>query len=264
MNTMRTFLRLSLAVAVAAMVPIMLVGCGAGKEKASSLTPEPTVAPTASQQAASLSDEFAAVPATPSQTPEEDIDKIITDFVMDLSGPNTQSVGIDSKSYYTDSSAGTWIKFTASVIREVAAEGPFSGIITKARGGEWQLINLEMGSMECDIPVDVQSGLGLTVCPTTYGQDIDAEIRRLVPEPTDSDISIYYKHFYTDSSGTEWVRFQVLPMPKGIGDPRRGIMTRPAGGGWELLAFGSGGEECGLPADVQTGLGYTVICNQPV
>ena len=206
-----------------------------------------------------------AVPATPSQTPEEDIDKIITDFVMDRSAPNIKGVKIDSKSYYTDSSAGAWIKFTVSAVPRVV--DPFSGIIRKVAGGEWQLINLEMGTMECDIPVEVQSGLGLAVCPTTYGEDINGVIRGLVPVRTGSgitDISIDNKHFYTDSFGTDWVRFRVLPMPKAIVDPIRGIMRRPSGGDWELVARGSTGVECGLPADVQTGLGYTVICSQPV
>jgi len=206
------------------------------------------------------------VPATPSQTPEEDIDKIITDLVMERSAPNIHSVKIDSKSYFTDSSDGTWIKFTVSAVPESIGDA-CAGIVRKVPGGEWQLINLQMDTMECDIPVDVQSGLGLAVCPTTYAEDINGVIRTLVPASTGSgitDISIDHKRFYTDSSGTEWVRFQILPMPKGVGDLIKGIMRKRPGGDWELVARGSGGEECGLPADVQTGLGYTVICNQPV
>jgi TolB protein len=54
---------LLLAVAAAAMVPALLAGCGTGGKSASSSTPEPTVAPTASPQPASASEELACVPS---------------------------------------------------------------------------------------------------------------------------------------------------------------------------------------------------------
>ena len=51
------------AVAAAAMVSALLAGCGTAGKTASSSTPEPTVAPTTSPQAASASEELAGVPS---------------------------------------------------------------------------------------------------------------------------------------------------------------------------------------------------------
>ena len=63
MDAMRTCLRFSLAAAVGAMVPILLVGCGMGEDGTSSSAPEPTASPTSSPQPTSASEELAGVPS---------------------------------------------------------------------------------------------------------------------------------------------------------------------------------------------------------
>jgi hypothetical protein len=107
-----------------------------------------------------------------------------------------------------------------------------------------------------------QSAISATAS-ATYEEEINRIIKDLVlskDAPTIKDERVDKKSYYTDSSGTNWIGFVVSPIPEGVTDPAYGIMKKIPGGNWELVNLGTGGVECGLPADVQSGLGFPVFC----
>jgi hypothetical protein len=76
------------------------------------------------------------------------------------------------------------------------------------------------------------------------------------------DVGASERGRYTDSSGTVWVRFGALSHwysnNKLVTAPFSGIMKETSDGNWELVAVGTSGVECGIPADVQSALGFLV------
>ncbi len=70
------------------------------------------------------------------------------------------------------------------------------------------------------------------------------------------DVTIGEKRYYNDPSGTTWVEFVASPIRKGTAEGGYGIIKKVPGGSWELVNYGTGAVECGLPEDVQVGLGF--------
>lgn len=203
--------------------------------------------------------------ATTTATYEEDIDGVIRQLVFDYG--RIREVEIDKKTYYSDSSGTEWIRFDMNVTEDNIGRagpqpgptGPVSGFMKKAPGENWELVNLGTGNVQCGAPADVQTGLGFALC-TASERELDEAIEAyLLNGPgrgrKDTDVKISRKAYFVDSSGTNWVMFAILPIPN-LTSSTYGIMKKDPEGGWEGVSFGSGGAECGLTADVQSGLGF--------
>ena len=202
--------------------------------------------------------------ATASATSEEEIDGVIRQLFWDYE--HIKDVTIDGKTKYVDSSGTDWIRFDAHMTDEICRAGPqpgptgpVSGFMKKAPGENWALVNLGIGDIQCGVPADVQTGLGFSVCPASE-EEINNAIKDFVlghsaPAVKAPDVKISRKVYYTDPSGTNWAEFCILGIPNLTG-PVYGFMKKVPGGDWEGVNFGSGGVECGLPADVQSGLGF--------
>jgi len=211
-----------------------------------------------------------AIPATASATYEGDIDGVIRQLFWDY--VHVKDVGIDRKIYYADSSGTDWIRFDVDVTAEVfpagpqpGGTGPVYGFMKKVPGENWRLVGLGTGDIQCGVPADVQTGLGFAVCSASE-EELNNAIKDFVLEnfvlgylaPTAEDVRISRKAYYTDSSGTDWVEFKVLPI-RNLTDPAYGFMRRAPGGNWVGVGGpGTSGVECGLPVDVQAGLGFAV------
>ena len=180
--------------------------------------------------------------------------------------PYIKDVGVSSKYHYIDSSGTEWIEF--EVLATPVSVRPGYGIVRKVSGGDWELVaGVGVANIACELPADVQSGLGFAVCQTdavatasaASGQDVDKAIRDYalgLSAPTIKDVRIDKKTYYTDSSGTVWVAYHLYPLPEEVTDPAYGIMKRQPGGSWVGVAGpGTALIQCGLPEDVQTGLG---------
>ena len=238
------------------LVPVLMTalaaGCAASShEEATALSGTPTQT---------------AVFASPSATFQEDIDQIIQGLVLSRAAPTIKDLSISGKHYYTDSSGTNWIEFDAS-FPTPAPIPPGYGIVKKAPGENWELVaGIGANAAKCDLPEDVQAGLGFVVCqPDAFatasaasGEDVNEVIRNFVLSRSGfKDVRVEHKTYYTDSSGTIWLRFAVSPLPEGVTDPASGLMKKAPGGSWEGVA-GPGTAlvwRCDLPEDVQTGLG---------
>ena len=101
-----------------------------------------------------------------SATSEEPIDSIITEFVLSTSVPG--HVIVNRTTYYTDSSGTTWLRFGVLLVHDVEGEGvtdPGYGIMKKVPGGDWVGVSGPgTFGVECDLPPDVQTGLGFAIC----------------------------------------------------------------------------------------------------
>jgi len=201
--------------------------------------------------------------ASPTAT-EEDIESNIRQMVWDYE--YTRNVTVDRTIKYTDSSGAEWVRFDANITDHICIAGPqagptgqFSGIMTKAPDQDWELVNLGVGDIQCGVPTDVQTGLEFDACSASE-EELDNAIEDwLLSGPAvgtkGSDLRIARKAYYTDSSGTDWVDFCLLSVPNKA-NSAYGIMRRVAGGKWQGVSVGSAAVECGLPEDVQVGLGF--------
>ncbi|MGA2285402.1 MAG: hypothetical protein ABSG55_03945 [Dehalococcoidia bacterium] len=195
---------------------------------------------------------------------EEDIDSTISQLVLDYI--NIKDMPIDHKVYYTDASGTDWVRFdarvTAAICRAGPQEGPtgaVSGVMNKAQGENWELVNLGAGDIQCGIPTNVQVGLGFQVCSASEEELNNAikefDLAHSAPTIKDTDEKICGKAYYTDTSGTNWVMYSMLPIP-GLTGSTYGIVKKVLTGNWEGVNMGSAAVECGLPEDVQVGLGF--------
>src|SRR4030042_6296887 len=87
-----------------------------------------------------------------------------------------------------------------------------------------------------------QTAISATASATSE-EDIDQVIRGLVLDrvvPVIKDLSISGKHYYTDSSGTNWIAFDAsFPTPAAI-PPDYGIVKKEPSENWDLVAgFGA-------------------------
>jgi hypothetical protein len=158
---------LPLSILALVLVAALAAGsCGSSKKQGqgqpSSSTPtQPAVSETASPTSAPTR---SIGSATPSATVEEDIDTIIKDYVLSKSSPSIKDVRIDKKHYYTDSSGTIWLGFNVSPIPEGVTD-PAYGIMKKVPGGSWEgVAGPGTSPVHCDLPADVQTGLGLHYC----------------------------------------------------------------------------------------------------
>lgn len=251
--------KMALSLLTPVLVTALAAGCGASSNKeATALSGTPTQT---------------AVFASPSATLEEDIDEIIQGLVLSRVAPTIKDVNISGKHYYTDSSGTNWIAFDAS-FPTPAPIPPGYGIVKKAAGQNWELVaGIGATAVVCDLPSDVQAGLGFDVCePDAFatasaasGEDVDEVIRDFVLSRSGfKDVRVEHKTYYTDSSGTIWLRFTVSPLPEGLTDPASGVMKKAPGGRWEGVAGPGTALEwrCDLPEDVQRGLGFSVCSPQ--
>ena len=87
----------------------------------------------------------------------------------------------------------------------------------------------------------------------TREEPIDTIIEKLVGIHSPSHI--FDKHYYTDSSGTEWVGFGVEIIYEGGYELPIGVVKRVPGGEWELASLGTGPASNAVPDDVKKGLG---------
>ena len=248
-----------LSLLVPVLVTALATGCASSKKEGNALSGTPTQT---------------AISATASPTSEEDIDQVIQGLVLSRVAPTIKHVTISGKQYYTDSSGTNWIAFDAS-FPTPAAIPPGYGIVKKAPGENWELVaGIGANTAKCDLREDVQAGLGFVVCqPDAFatasaasGEDVNEVIRDFVLSRSGfKDIRVEHKTYYTDSSGTIWLRFAVSPLPEGVTDPASGLMKKAPGGSWEGVA-GPGTAlswRCDLPEDVQRGLGFAVCSPQP-
>ena len=238
------------------LMPVLMTALAAGSCESSKQEGPMTSDPTAATPS--------IMPATASATDEEDIDGVIRQLFWDYE--RVKDVTIEGKTNYVDSSGTEWIRFDAHMGDEICRAGPqpgpagaVSGLMKKVPGGNWELINLGVGDVQCGVPADVQTGLGFATCPASEEELNEAIENYLLTGPARSrkhtDVKIVRKAYYTDSSGTNWAEFCILGIPNLTG-PTYGFMKKVAGGNWEGVNFGSGAVECGLPEDVQTGLGF--------
>lgn len=193
---------------------------------------------------------------------EADIDGTIVQMVWDYL--HIANLTIGRTIHYTDAAGTNWVRFDADTPDQIAPAGPqagptgaFSGIMNMAGGGKLDLFDLGLGDIQCGAPADVETGLGFDVCPASEAE-LDKAIRDYIyngSAPAAQDVKISRKAYYTDSSGTDWVEFKVLGIPH-RSDPLYGFAKRVPGGNWEGVNRGTGAVECGLPEDVQIGLGF--------
>jgi len=239
--------KMVLSLLVPVLMTALAAGCASSNTEGNALSGTPT---------------HTAVFAPPFATSEEDIDGVIRQLVFDYI--NIKDIPIDKKTHYTDSSGTDWVRFDVHVpedaIRAGVPPGAWEyGFLKKAPGENWELVNLGAGNIQCGAPPDVQTGLGFGICPASEEELNKAIEAFLLNGPARSrkatDVKIDSKAYYTDSSGTEWARFSILPIPHLTG-ATYGIMKRVPGGNWEGVNFGSAAVECGLREDVQTGLGF--------
>ena len=124
--------------------------------------------------------------------------------------------------------------------------------------GNWELVNIGSGGLQCGLPADVQTGLGFSLMPGFRGK-LNKGIETFVlsrSNMTAADVKISRKANYTDSSGTNWAEFCILGIPNLTG-PSYGFMKKGPGEDWlGVSGAGTYQVECGLPADVQAGLGF--------
>ncbi|MGD0114839.1 MAG: hypothetical protein ABSC13_02395 [Dehalococcoidia bacterium] len=201
--------------------------------------------------------------SAPSATATEaDIDSVITQLISDYI--HIDDMPIDRTTQYTDASGTEWVRFDVHVpddaLREGVSAGAWQvGLMKRAPGGNWELVDVGVGDIQCGVPSDVQAGLGFDICPPDEEQLNDAIIGWLSSGPAfgiqRANLRIDRKTYYTDAWGTQWVRFSMLPIPD-LTSSTYGIMRRIPGGNWEGADFGSALVECSVPADVQVGLGF--------
>lgn len=194
---------------------------------------------------------------TATVTLEDDIDSTVRGMIFDYI--HFDDIVIERTVYYTDSSGTDWVRFDIHVPDALTPEAWEYGFMKKAPGDNWELVNLGAGDIQCGVPEDVQTGLGFGACPASE-EELDRAIKAyLLSGPAltieETDLRISGKAYYVDSSGTKWVRFSMLPIPH-VTAATYGIMKKVAAGNWEGVGFGSAAVECGLPEDVQTGLGF--------
>lgn len=202
--------------------------------------------------------------ATATASYEEDIDGAINQLFWDYE--HVKDVTIDRTIRYTDSLGTAWVTFNAHVTRgsicragpQPGATGPVSGLLKRALGETWELVNLGVGDIQCGVPADVQSGLGFGVCPASE-DELNNAIERFVLSRSNmkaTDVKISRKAYYTDPSGTDWVEFCILGI-RSMTTPSYGFMKKVPGTKWEgVSGAGTYQVECGLPEDVQSGLGF--------
>jgi len=125
----------------------------------------------------------------------------------------------------------------------------------------WLMTGLATGSCESSKKqsesTPSQSAISATAT-AAYEGDVDSVIRQLVFDYIGiKDMPIDREIDYTDGSGTEWIRFDVH-VPEGVpaGSWSYGIIKKTPGENWELVNVGVGNIQCGLPTNVQTGLGF--------
>lgn len=72
-------------------------------------------------------------------------------------------------------------------------------------------------------------------------------------------VTIKDKLYYTDNSGTIWLKYVVEPIPADATDPGTGIAKKLPGGEWQMVNFGTAGLDYGLSADVVSALGLASV-----
>ncbi len=102
--------------------------------------------------------------------------------------------------------------------------------------------------------------------PATCQDDTDSVITQQLQDYECEAVTIDEKACYVGSSGTSWIKFDahlaqaLCPLGQRTGpiEPVTGILKMPPDEGWELDNLGVGDVQCGIPSEVQTGLGFEV------
>jgi hypothetical protein len=203
-----------------------------------------------------------------------DVDEAIKSLLRSriYGAQEVKDLRVTAKYFYIDPSGADWVLFGLSPQLSATSYG----IAKNPSDESWELVaGIGTNATECDLSPDVQQGLGITPCQpdatatasADIGQDVDKAIRNYCVRngyPNITDVRIDSKNYYTDSSGTLWMRFSVFPLPEGVTDHAVGIMKRAPDGEWVGASPpGTALIQCGLPQDVQTGLGFAYCPPQP-
>ena len=148
---------------------------------------------------------------------------------------------------------------------ELAAIHAGTGTSDRLAGGSCASSSKQRDGAICPSP-PTQSAVSPIASVTSEG--INQIIQRLVLSkvvPSVKSLTISGEHYYTDSSDTSWIEFDVFPTPAAM-RPGYGIVRKTPDGDWELVAgVGTPQIACDLPADVQVGLGSSCLptrCNR--
>lgn len=90
--------------------------------------------------------------------------------------------------------------------------------------------------------------------------DLDTIIKKYVlsgSAPTVKDLIVLDKKIITDKEGTEWLKFNVKPLPEGVTDPAYGVMEK-VGEQWQGIGFGTCCVEDNLSIEVGEALGFNM------
>jgi hypothetical protein len=163
---MKRYLPLSI-LALVLVVASAASSCGSsekeGQEQSGSSAPTRPAASAVASATSAPTQSPTRVCATASATVEEDIDTIIRDYLLGRD-PALKGVTMHKKCYYADSSGTDWAMFAYSPIPEGATD-PGYGITKKVPGGSWEVVaGPGTALVHCDLPPDVQVGLGLHDC----------------------------------------------------------------------------------------------------
>jgi len=96
---------------------------------------------------------------------EEDMDQAIQDFLRTNAPPSVETVIVDEKNYYTDSSGTTWLECGALLAHGGATDQVF-GLMKKTADGNWEAVAGPAASQTvwCGVPMDVRPFLGFAPC----------------------------------------------------------------------------------------------------
>ena len=128
--------------------------------------------------------------------------------------------------------------------------------------GFFNKIKDEAGSLSSVTAVATTSSYGATT-EAALGLDgtaIDEMITsttKAAAAPGITGVKVAEKVYYSDASGTIWLKYVVTPIPENAADPLTGIMKKVKGSDWVGVDYGTAGLASGLPSDVVAGLGIT-------
>jgi len=191
--------------------------------------------------------------ATPWAKDEEEAEKAIKDHVPMGHGSGLEDIRVDDKYYYTDSAGVLWLEYRISPIPNGATD-PAYGFMARVPGGNWEPTGGPgTWDVQCDLPADVQIGLGFEMCHP-YEQEIDQAIEALVKTTAPPDVDhviVDRKWQQTDASGNIWVACGALLAHGGVTDQVFCLLEKPPDGNWEDIAGPSPDSSvwCSAPPD---------------